>query len=67
MVKGKNYVEAEEKFDKKRLKKEEKSMTTAGMATALKKSSKETDYSKMPKVKGQKKKIKLDLKMGQVI
>lgn len=54
MVKGKNYVEADEKYNKKMLKKEEKSMETAGVATALKKASK-NKKSKLPKVKPQKK------------
>lgn len=53
MVKGTRYVEADEKFDRKNEKKTAKKMKTAGVATALRKASK--DKTKLPKVKGQKK------------
>jgi hypothetical protein len=66
MVKGKNYVEADEKFDKKSLKKDAKGMKSAGIANKLKSAEKEEGYSKKPKVKGQKKMGKIDLKKGQV-
>ena len=49
------YVIKDEKYDKKMLKKDEKSMKTAGIATALKKSQKEMGKSKKPKVKPMKK------------
>lgn len=55
MVKGKNFVEVDEVYDKKTAKKEMKSMKTAGLAKALKKSEKEMGYSKKPRVKPQKK------------
>lgn len=54
-VKGCDYAEEDEEFDKKRLKKEEKGMKTAGLALKLKQSEKEEGYSKQPRVKGQKK------------
>ena len=57
-VKGSNYVAANEMFDKKMAKKDMKSMKTAGVAKALKKAKKEEGYSKMPKVKAQKKMMK---------
>jgi len=50
-VKGDKYVEKDEKYDKKMLKKDERATKTAGMATALKKSEKEQGYSKKPKAK----------------
>ncbi len=56
MVKGKNYVEADEEYDKKQLKKGQKKMRTAGVARALKESEKEMGYSNKPRVKPQKKK-----------
>lgn len=52
--KGGNYTERDEKYDKKTKKKEEASMKTAGIATALKKSEKKKS-SKLPKVKPTKK------------
>ncbi len=55
MVKGKNYVDADEKFDKKEDKKDMKRMKTAGLAMAMKKSEKEMGYSKKPRVKPQRK------------
>ena len=66
-VKGKNYVEADEAYDKKSLKKDAKILKTAGLATALKKSEKEMGYSKKPKVKPQPKLGKIVLKKGKVI
>ncbi len=57
-VKGCNYVEADEEYDKKMSKKELKEMSTAGVARELKKSEKEQGYSKKPQVKGQKKNAK---------
>ena len=57
-VKGCDYVEADEKFDKKMNKKDAKGMKTAGIALKLKESEKEEGYSKKPKVKGQKKNMK---------
>ncbi len=56
MVKGKNYVEADEVYNKKMAKKSVKGMKTAGVAKELKESEKEQGYSKMPRVKPQKKK-----------
>ena len=54
-VAGKNYVAADEKYDRKMLKKEEKGMKTPGLASEFKASVKNMGYSKMPKVKPQKK------------
>lgn len=54
-VKGCDYVEEDEKFDKKMKKKEGREMKTAGLALNLKKSEKEEGYSKQPRVKPQKK------------
>jgi hypothetical protein len=54
-VPGNNYVEKDEKYDKKMKKKDYKGMSTAGIATELKLSQKEQGYSKKPKVKPQKK------------
>ncbi len=50
------YVAKDEKYDKKLLKKDRKGMKTAGIANELKESKKDMGYSKMPKVKPQKKK-----------
>lgn len=50
---GGNYTSRDEKYDKKMKKKENKSMKTAGVATALKKS--EKAKTKLPKVKPMKK------------
>ncbi len=55
VVSGKNYVAADEKYDKKEIKKDGKRMKTAGLAKALKNSEKEEGYSKKPRVKPQKK------------
>lgn len=55
MVKGKSYVAADEVYDKKTRKKEDKSMKTAGMEKLLMKSEKEMAYSKKPRVKPVKK------------
>ena len=55
VVSGKKFVAADEKYDRKTAKKQMKSMKTAGVANALKKSEKEMGYSKKPRVKPQKK------------
>jgi hypothetical protein len=57
-VSGNKYVGVNEKYDKKQLKKQDKDMRTAGIAVELKLSEKEQGYSKMPRVKGQKKNAK---------
>jgi hypothetical protein len=49
------YVAKDEKYDKKMKKKAVKGMKTAGIATELKESQREMGYSKMPKVKPQRK------------
>lgn len=54
-VSGKDYAEEEEVFLKKREDKEDRSMKTAGIAKALKKSRSEMDGVKLLKVKPQKK------------
>jgi len=54
-VKGKNYVADDEVYDKKKKKKVMKSMKTAGVARALKKSQKDMGYSDILKVKPQRK------------
>lgn len=53
VVSGKKYVAADEKYDAKMLKKDEKSMKTVGVAKAIKKAKKEEGYSKKPRVKPQ--------------
>lgn len=58
VVKGCDYAEEDEKFDKKMVKKDAKGMKTAGMALKLKESEKEEGYSKKPRVKPQKKTMK---------
>lgn len=58
-VSGKNYVEEDEEYDKKQIKKQGKQMRTAGMAKELKLAQKEEGYSDKPRVKGQKKVSKL--------
>jgi hypothetical protein len=55
MVKGKNFVEVDEQYDRKMTKKDMKKMRTAGVAKALKESEKEMGYSDKPRVKPQKK------------
>ena len=55
MISGKKYLVANEILDKKRLKKEEKSMSTAGIAKALTKSQKNMYKSYLLNVKPQKK------------
>lgn len=50
-----NYMEKDEKHDKKALKKKERSMSTAGIATALKKAKSSKDKAKLVKVKPTKK------------
>lgn len=58
MVKGCDYAEDDEKYDKKMIKKDAKGMKTAGLALKLKESEKEEGYSKKPRVKPQKKNMK---------
>lgn len=58
VVKGCDYAEDDEKFDKKMEKKDAKGMKTAGLALKLKQSEKEEGYSKKPRVKPQKKMAK---------
>ena len=55
VVKGCDYVGADEEFEKKMTKKDAKGMKTAGVAKKLKESEKEEGYSKKPRVKPQKK------------
>lgn len=57
-VKGCDYVEEDEIYDKKVRKRTAKQMKTAGLALKLKKSEDEEGYSKMPRVKPQKKNAK---------
>ena len=57
-VRGCDYAEDDEKYDKKMAKKDAKGMKTAGLALKLKQSEKEEGYSKKPKVKPQKKNMK---------
>ena len=59
VVKGKNFVEDDEEYDKKTMKKEMKGMKTAGLALKLKQSELDEGYSKKPRVKPQKKAAKL--------
>lgn len=54
-ISGDNYVEKDEIYKKKMKKKDEKGMKTAGLALKLKESEKDDGYSKMPRVKPQKK------------
>lgn len=58
VVKGCDYAEDDEKYDKKMKKKTDKGMKTAGIALKLKESKKEEGYSKKPRVKPQKKAMK---------
>ncbi len=55
MVKGKSYVAADEEYDKKTRKAEDRSMKTAGQEELLMKSEKKKGYSKKPRVKPVKK------------
>lgn len=57
-VKGSNYVEKDEEYDKKQIVKQGKEMRTPGMAKELKLAEKEEGYSKKPRVKPQKKNMK---------
>ena len=66
-VKGCDYAEEDEKYEKNEKKKTAKGMKTAGLALKLKESEKEMGYSKKPRVKPQIKKMKVDLKKGKVI
>ena len=58
MIKGCDYAEDDEQFDKKQIKKAGKSMKTVGIAKELKLSQKEQGYSKKPRIKPQKKMAK---------
>jgi hypothetical protein len=58
VVKGSNYTENDEEYDKKQIKKQGKEMRTAGVAKELKLSQTEQGYSKKPRVKPQKKMAK---------
>ena len=51
MVKGDNYVEKDEKYDKKEQKKTDRKMKTAGVAVALKESQKKKGYGSLPSPK----------------
>lgn len=55
MVSGEKFAAFDEKFQKKQTKKLRKGMKTPGLATELKLSQKEQGYSKIPRVKPQKK------------
>lgn len=59
VFKGSKFIAADEVYDKKTRKKEDKSMKTAGMEKLLMKSEKETGYSNKPRVKPQKKQSKI--------
>lgn len=65
-VKGCDYVEDDEVFDRKTAKKEMKGMKTAGIAKELKLSQKEQGYSKKPRVKPEKKVSKNGYVKGKV-
>ena len=58
LVKGCDYAEDDEKYDKKIIKKDAKGMKTAGLALKLKQSEIDEGYSKQPRVKPQKKMTK---------
>ena len=58
VVKGCDYVGADEEYDKKQIVKQGKEMRTAGVAKELKGAEKEQGYSKKPRVKPQKKNAK---------
>jgi hypothetical protein len=55
VVKGKNFVTADEVYDKKQIKKDSKGMKTAGLSLELKESQSQQGYSDKPRVKPQKK------------
>ena len=57
-VDGSNYVEEDEEYDKKQIKRQGKDMRTAGIAVELKISQNDQGYSKKPRVKPQKKMAK---------
>ena len=57
-VQGSDYVATDEKYDRATTKKEQRGMKTPGIATEIKESEKEQGYSKMIRVKGQKKNAK---------
>jgi hypothetical protein len=54
-ISGDDYVEKNEIYKKKMKKKTAKGMKTAGLALKLKQSESQQGYSKMPRVKPQKK------------
>lgn len=58
VVKGCDYVAADESYDKKQVKKEVKGMATPGIAKEFKLAEREEGYSKKPRVKPQKKNMK---------
>lgn len=58
MVKGINYVEDDEKYDRKMNKKDAKRMKTAGLGLNLMESEKQQGYSKKPRVRPQSKMAK---------
>jgi hypothetical protein len=58
VVRGCDYAEDDEIYDKKMTKKDAKGMRTAGLALKLKESEKEEGYSKKPRVKPQNKMAK---------
>jgi hypothetical protein len=66
-VKGKNYVIADEEYNKKMAKKDVRGMKTAGIAKELKESEKDMGYSKKPRVKPQKKMRSIKDKKGKII
>ncbi len=66
VVKGCDYAEDDEKYDKKMKKKDDKGMKTAGIALKLKESESEEGYSKKPRVKPQKKNAKPVSKQGKI-
>lgn len=65
-VRGEDYAADLDEYEKKKKKKLADSSKTAGMAEALRKSEKQTGYSKKPRVKPQKKMNKLKLNLGEV-
>lgn len=57
-VKGCDYVDEDEEYDKKQILKQGKQMRTAGIAKELKFSQNDQGYSKQPRIKPQKKNSK---------
>ena len=58
-VAGNKFIGVDEVYDRKRRKKEDRSMKTAGMEKLLEKAEKKMGYSNKPKVKAAKKPGKL--------